>query len=48
LEGEEVIADQKVRTAFLPIGDTEVELLESIALDVPVAKFVDKKGEGLH
>ena len=48
LEGEEVIADQKVKTAFLPIGDTEVELLESIAPDGPVAKFVEKKGEGLH
>ena len=47
-EGEEVIADQKVRTAFLPIGDTEVELLESIAPDGPVAKFIEKKGEGLH
>lgn len=47
-EGEEVIADQKVRTAFLPIGDTKVELLESIAPDGPVAKFVEKKGEGLH
>jgi len=48
LEGEEVIADQKVRTAFLPIGDTEVELLESIAPDGPVAKFIEKKGEGLQ
>ena len=47
-EGEEVIADQKVRTAFLTIGDTEVELLESTAPDGPVAKFVEKKGEGLH
>jgi methylmalonyl-CoA/ethylmalonyl-CoA epimerase len=48
LEGEEVIADQKVKTAFLPIGDTEVELLESIAPDGPVAKFIEKKGEGLQ
>ncbi len=48
LEGEEVIADQKVRTAFLPIGDTEVELLESTDPDGPVAKFIDKRGEGLQ
>ena len=48
LEGEEVIEDQKVRTAFLPIGDTEVELLESIAPDGPVAKFIENKGEGVH
>ena len=48
LEGEEVIADQKVKTAFLPIGDTEVELLESTAPDGPVAKFIEKRGEGLQ
>ena len=48
LEGEEVIADQKVKTAFLPIGDTEVELLESTEPDGPVAKFIEKKGEGIQ
>jgi len=48
LEGEEIIEDQKVRTAFFPIGDTEVELLESTAADGPIAKFIEKKGEGLH
>ena len=48
LEGEEVIEDQKVRTAFFPIGDTEVELLESTSPDGPIAKFIEKKGEGLH
>ena len=47
-EGEEVITDQKVRTAFLPVGDTEVELLESTDPDGPVAKFIDKRGEGLQ
>jgi methylmalonyl-CoA/ethylmalonyl-CoA epimerase len=46
--GEEVIEDQKVRTAFFPIGDTEVELLESTGADGPIAKFIEKKGEGLH
>ena len=46
LEGEEVIADQKVKTAFLPMGDTEVELLESTDPDGPVAKFIDKRGRG--
>ena len=48
LEGEEVISEQKVRTAFLPIGDTEVELLESTEPDGPVAKFIEKKGEGIQ
>jgi methylmalonyl-CoA/ethylmalonyl-CoA epimerase len=43
-----VITDQKVRTAFLPVGDTEVELLESTDPDGPVAKFIEKRGEGLQ
>ena len=48
LEGEEVIEEQKVRTAFFPIGDTEVELLESTSPEGPIAKFIEKKGAGLH
>jgi len=48
LAGEEVISEQKVRTAFLPIGDTEVELLESTEPDGPVANFIEKKGEGIQ
>ncbi len=48
LAGEEVIKDQKVRTVFLPIGDTEVELLESTEPDGPISKFIEKRGEGLH
>lgn len=46
--GIEEVADQKVRTAFLPVGDTEVELLEATADDSPIAKFIEKKGEGIH
>lgn len=46
--GEEVVEDQKVKTAFLPIGDTEMELLESTADDGPIAKFIEKRGEGVH
>jgi methylmalonyl-CoA/ethylmalonyl-CoA epimerase len=48
LAGEEVVQEQKVKTAFLPIGDTEVELLESTAPDGPIAKFIEKKGEGIQ
>jgi len=48
LKGEEVINEQKVRTVFLPIGDTEVELLESTEPDGPVAKFIETKGEGIQ
>jgi len=44
----EVVAEQKVRVAFLPIGDTEIELLESTEEDGPIAKFIEKKGEGIQ
>jgi len=46
--GEEVVAEQKVRVAFLPLGETKLELLESTAPDGPVAKFIEQKGEGIH
>lgn len=42
--GTEVVEDQKVRVAFLPVGDTELELLESTSEDGPIAKFIDKNG----
>lgn len=48
LEGTETIETQKVTTAFLPVGESEVELLESTAVDGPVAKFIEKKGEGIQ
>ncbi len=44
----EVVEEQKVKTAFLPIGDSEVELLESTAPDGPIAKFIDKNGQGVQ
>ncbi len=47
-EGEEVIEEQKVKVAFLPLGDTELELLESTSPDGPVAKFIEKRGEGIQ
>ena len=46
--GIEEVAEQKVKTAFLPIKDTEIELLEGTAEDSPVSKFIEKKGEGIH
>ena len=46
--GTEVIEEQKVKVAFLPVGDTELELLESTAPDGPVAKFIEKRGEGIQ
>jgi methylmalonyl-CoA/ethylmalonyl-CoA epimerase len=46
--GIEEVPDQKVRVAFFPIGDTRIELLEPTADDSPIAKFLDKRGPGLH
>ncbi len=46
--GVEEVAEQKVRVAFLPIGETEIELLESTAPDGPVAKYIEKNGEGIQ
>ncbi|QSX05513.1 methylmalonyl-CoA epimerase [Sedimentibacter sp. zth1] len=42
--GSEVIEDQKVKVAFLPCGDSELELLESTEPDGPIAKFIKKNG----
>ncbi|RJP38569.1 MAG: methylmalonyl-CoA epimerase [Desulfobacteraceae bacterium] len=47
-EGSETVAEQKVTTAFFPVGESEVELLESVTPDGPVAKFIEKKGEGIQ
>jgi methylmalonyl-CoA/ethylmalonyl-CoA epimerase len=46
--GSETVAQQKVTTAFFPVGDTEVELLESTSDDGPIAKYLEKKGEGVQ
>jgi len=47
-EGSETVAEQKVTTAFFPVGESEVELLESTAPDGPVAKYIEKRGEGVQ
>ena len=44
----EEVADQKVRTAFLMVGETKIELLESTDPDGPIGKFIEKRGEGIH
>jgi len=44
----EIVEEQKVKTAFIPIGEGEFELLESISDDGPIAKFIEKKGEGIQ
>ena len=48
LHGTEVVHEQKVRVAFLPVGDTEVELLESTSAEGPIAKFIEAKGQGIQ
>jgi methylmalonyl-CoA/ethylmalonyl-CoA epimerase len=47
-EGTETVSEQKVTTAFFPVGESEVELLESTAPDGPVAKYIEKKGQGIQ
>ena len=44
----ETVATQGVRTAFLPVGDSSIELLEPTGPDSAVAKFIEKRGEGIH
>lgn len=46
--GIEEVAEQKVKTAFLPIDDTEFELLEGTSEDSPVCKFIAKNGQGIQ
>jgi lactoylglutathione lyase/methylmalonyl-CoA/ethylmalonyl-CoA epimerase len=46
--GVEEVAEQRVKTAFIPSGDSEIELLESTSEDGPIAKFIEKRGEGIQ
>ena len=48
LRSEEVVEEQGVRVAFLDLGDSTIELLEPLDETSPVAKFIDKRGEGVH
>lgn len=47
-EGSETVEEQKVTTAFFPVGESEIELLESTSPEGPVAKYIEKKGEGMQ
>jgi methylmalonyl-CoA/ethylmalonyl-CoA epimerase len=46
--GEEVVEEQKVRVAFFGIGESSIELLEPTSEDSPIAKFLAKRGPGIH
>ncbi|HNT28344.1 MAG TPA: methylmalonyl-CoA epimerase [bacterium] len=48
VEGAEMVEEQKVKVAFLTIGDTRIELLEPTSPESPIAKFIEKKGAGVH
>jgi len=48
LDAPEEIASQRVRAHFLEAGDATLELLEATAADSPIARFVAKRGPGLH
>ena len=45
---EETVESEGVTTVFFEIGDIKIELLQAIRADSPIAKFIDKKGEGIH
>lgn len=44
----EEVKDQMVKTAFFQVGQTKIELLEATSAESPVAKFIEKRGEGIH
>jgi len=46
--GVEEVAQQKVKVSFFPVGDSEIELLESTSPDGPIAKYIEKNGEGIQ
>ena len=48
VKGIEVVEEQKVRTAIIPVGETKIELVESTDPEGPIAKYIEKRGEGLH
>lgn|SRR5689334_18378954 len=48
VDATEEVAEQGVRVAMLPIGDTHVELLEALSPDSAVGRFIAKRGPGIH
>lgn len=44
----QVVDDQKVRVAMLPLGESRIELLEPTSDDSPISKFLEKRGNGIH
>jgi len=45
---EEVVEHEKVRVAMIPVGESRIELLEATSEESPIARFIARRGEGLH
>jgi len=48
VSGMETVEEQKVRTAIIPVGESKIELLESTSPEGAIAKYIEKRGEGMH
>ena len=48
IHGEESVETEKVKVAMVPVGESRIELLEATSEDSAIAKFIQKRGEGLH
>jgi len=48
VEGPQDVASQRVRARFIPVGESAIELLEATSNDSPIAKYVEKRGPGIH
>jgi methylmalonyl-CoA/ethylmalonyl-CoA epimerase len=48
IEAPEEVASQKVRAHFIPVGESSLELLEATAPDSPIARYLEKRGPGIH
>jgi len=48
LKDIEIVEDQKVRTAIIPVGESKIELIESTDPEGVIAKYIERRGEGMH
>jgi len=48
LKDVEIVEEQRVKTAIIPVGDAKIELLESIDPQGVITRYIEKNGEGLH
>ena len=48
VKGIEILEEQKAKTAIIPVGETKIELIESTDPEGPIARHIERRGEGLH